>query len=157
MRYKLNIEGFEGQDIEVKTSFWSGPKLLVNGQPAPKGSKRGEMLLQSNDGRQVVARWKQRFMGLDVPQLVVDNKVISLVEPLKWYQWVWSGLPIALVFVGGALGAIAGIIGFTINAKIFRTEMNSVLKYVVSGVVSILAVVAYFIAATLLIILVRGT
>lgn len=157
MSYKVNIEGFEGQDIEVKMSFWSGPKLLVNGQLAPKGSKRGEMLLQSNNGKQVVARWKRRFMGLDVPQLVVDDKVINLVEPLKWYQWVWSGLPIALVFVGGALGAIAGIIGFTINAKVFRTEMNSVLKYVVSGVVSILAVVAYFIAAILFTILIRGT
>ncbi|MEM2568206.1 MAG: hypothetical protein QXH20_07045 [Candidatus Bathyarchaeia archaeon] len=156
MGYKVNIPGFEGQDIEVKTSFWSGPKLLVNGQPAPKGSKRGEMLLQSNDGTQVIAKWKPRFMGLDVPQLIVDDKVINLVEPLKWYQWIWSGLPIVLVFVGGALGAIAGIIGFTINAKVFRTEMNGILKYVVSGAVSILAVVVYFIAAMLFTALIRG-
>lgn len=156
MGYKVNIPGFEGQDIEVKTSFWSGPKLLVNGQPASKGSKRGEMLLQSNDGTQVIAKWKPRFMGLDVPQLIVDDKVINLVEPLKWYQWIWSGLPIVLVFVGGALGAIAGIIGFTINAKVFRTEMNGILKYVVSGAVSILAVVVYFIAAMLFTALIRG-
>ena len=88
MIYKVNMEGFEGQDIEVKTSFWSGPKLLINGQLAPKGNKRGEMLLQSNDGKQVVARWKRQFMGLDVPQLVVDEKVINLAEPLRWYQWV---------------------------------------------------------------------
>jgi hypothetical protein len=156
MSYKVNIEGFEGQDVEVKTSFWSGPKLLVNGQLAPKGRKRGEMLLQSSDGKQVVTKWKPQFMGLDVPQLVVDDKVINLALPLKWYQWIWGGLPIALVFVGGALGAIAGIIGFTINTKVFRTEMNSVLKYVVSGMVSILTVVAYFIAATLFTILIRG-
>jgi hypothetical protein len=156
MSYKVHMEGFEGQDIEVKTSFWSGPKLLVNGQPAPKGSKRSEML-QSNDGKQVVARWKPQFMGLDVPQLVVDDKVMNLVEPLKWYEWVWGGLPLALVFVGGALGAVAGIVGVSINAKVFRKEMNSVLKYVVSSVVSILAVIAYFIAATLFTILIRGT
>ena len=156
MIYKVNIDGFEGQDIEVKTSFWSGPKLFINGQLAPKGSKRGEMLLRSDDGRQAVAKWKPQFMGLDVPQLVVDGKVISLAEPLKWYQWVWSGLPIALVWVGGALGAIAGLIGFAINATVFRAEMNSVLKYVVSGVVSILAAIAYFIAAMLFTMLIRG-
>jgi hypothetical protein len=95
-------------------------------------------------------------MGLDVPHLVVDDKVINLVEPLKWYQWMWGGLPIALIFIGGVLGAIAGIIGFTINIKVFRTELNSVLKYVVSGIVSILAVVTYFIAAMLFIMLIRG-
>lgn len=157
MSYKVNLEGFEGQDIEIKTGFWSGPKLLVNGQLAPKGSKRGEMLLQSNAGQQVVARWKPQFMGLDVPQLVANDQVINLVEPLKWYQWVWGGLPIALVFVGGALGAIAGIIGLTINAKVFRAEMNDTLKYVVSGVVSILAVVVYLIAAALFTTLMSGT
>ncbi len=156
MTYKVNLEGFEGQDIEVKTSFWSGPKLLINGQPAPKGSKRGEMLMLSNNGSQIAARWKPQLMGQDVPQLVVDDKVINLVEPLKWYQWVWGGLPVALVFIGGALGAIAGIIGFSINSKVFRTEMKNFMKYVVSGMVSIAAVVAYFIAATIFSILLQG-
>jgi hypothetical protein len=155
MSYKVSIEGFEGQDIEVKTSFWSGPKLVVNGVPAPEGNKRGEMLLQRNDGRQIIARWKPQFIGLDVPQLIVDEKVINLAEPLKWYQWIWGGLPIALVFIGGALGAITGIIGFTINTKVFRIEMNSVLKYVITGVVSALTVVAYFIAAMLFTMLIR--
>jgi hypothetical protein len=156
MRYKLNLDGFEGQNIEVKISLWSGPKLLVNNQPAPKGSKRGEMLLQRNDGRQVVAKWKPRLLGLDVPQLIVDDKVIDIVEPLKWYQWVWVGLPILLVFIGGALGGLIGAIGAIINAKVFRTEMNSVLKYIIAGSVSILAVVLYFIVAILLVVLING-
>jgi hypothetical protein len=155
MGYKLNLEGFEGQNIEVKISFWSSPKLLVNNQPAPKGSKRGEMLLQRNDGRQVIAKWKPRFLGLDVPQLIVDDKVIDIVEPLKWYQWVWIGLPIVLVFIGGALGALIGSIGAIINAKVFRTDINSVLKYIITGSVSIMAVVLYFIVAILLVVLIN--
>lgn len=147
MNYTANIEGFEGQNIEVNVGFWAGPKLLVNGEPAQKGSKRGEMVLQRNDGKQVTAAWKPQSMGLDVSQLIVDGKAINLVEPLKWYQWVWGGWPVILVFTGGALGAIAGMIGFSINAKVFRTGMSDFLKYVVSGVVSVLAVAAYFIAA----------
>jgi hypothetical protein len=147
MSYKANIDGFEGQNIEAAVGFWSGPKLLVNGEPAQKGSKRGEMILQRNDGKQVLATWKQQILGLDIPQLIVDGKTTNLVEPLKWYQLVWGGLPALLVFMGGALGALAGIIGFSINTKIFRTEMHDVLKYLACGAVSVLSVIAYFIAA----------
>ena len=149
MRYKANIEGFEGQNIEVMISFWSGPKLLVNGEPAPKGEKRSEMLLQRNDARQVTAFWKPQLMGFDVPQLMVDGKVISLVEPLKWYQWVWGSLPVFLVFIGGLLGALLGLVAFSINAKVFRSGLNDVLKYVVSGLFSIAAVIAFLFLATI--------
>ena len=150
MIYKVNIDGFEGQVIEIKTSFFVSPKLLVNGQPAPKGSKRGEMLLKSNDGAEVVAKWKPQLIGFDVPQLVVNDKVISVVEPIKWYQAVWSGLSLILVFIGGALGAILGLIGFTVNIRIFRTEMNGALKYLVSAIVSVLAYVLYLELATII-------
>ena len=34
MNYIAKIEGLENQNIEAKVSFWSGPKLLVNGEPA---------------------------------------------------------------------------------------------------------------------------
>jgi hypothetical protein len=154
MNYSVNLEGFEGQNIEVKISAWKGPKLLVRGEPAQKGKKRGEMILQRNDGKQVIATWKPQFMGLDVPQLVIDGRTISLMEPLKWYQWVWSGLPILLLFVGGAIGALIGIISFSINAKVFRMKFNGIMKYVVSGIISILAVVLYFVLATIFVMLV---
>ena len=154
MSYSAKIEGFEYQNIEVQTGFWTGPKLLVNGEPAPKGAKRGEMILKRDDGRQVTASWKPQFLGLDVPQLVVDGQTVQLAEPLKWYQWVWGGWPVALLFVGGALGGIAGMLGAVINARVFRAEISEVLKYVVTGVVSILAVLVYAVAAILLSLLV---
>ena len=163
MSYAANIEGFEDQKIVVDVSFWSGPKLLINGQPAPKGSKRGEMLLQRNDGTQAIASWRQQFLGLDVPQLVVDGKVVKLVDPLRWYQYVWGGLPILLIFGGGALGAIAGLIGaiagligFSVNIRVFRTGPNSAMRYVVSGAVSALAVAVYFVVAILFTLLINN-
>lgn len=147
MGYTVNLEGFEGQNIEARNSFWSGAKLIINGNPAPKGAKRGEMLLQRNDGRQVTAKWRPQGLGLDVPQLEVDGKVINLVAPLKWYQWLWSALPIVLVFVGALLGAVTGLVAFYLNGKIFRSQMNGALKYVLTGAVSLLAVAVYFIVA----------
>lgn len=156
MSITVSLEGFEGQNIEVKNSFWTGPKLFVNGNPAPRGDKRGEMALQRNDGRQAVARWKPQILGLDVPQLLVDGKTVNLVEPLKWYQWLWSALPIVLVFIGGMWGAICGLVAFYLNGKVFRSQMNSVLKYVVTGVVSVVAVALYFIVAVYLRSLISG-
>ena len=144
------VGGFEGQDLEVNVGFWSGSKLLVNGEPAAQGAKRGEMLLQRNDGSQVVAAWRQQMMGFDVPQLVVDGRPVKLVEPLQWYQWLWGGWPVVLVFVGGALGAIAGVLAFTVNARLFRTELNPVLKYMVTALMSGAAALAYFIVALML-------
>jgi hypothetical protein len=64
--------------------FFSGPRLLVDGEPAPKGPKRGQMLLRRDDGSQVIATWKPRF--LDLTQLVVDGQALNIIEPLKWYE-----------------------------------------------------------------------
>ena len=156
MSYAVNIEGFEGQSIGVNVGFWTGAKLLVNGEPAPKGSKRGEMLLQRNDGTQLIAKWKPQVLGLDVPQLVADGKLIKLVEPLKWYQLIWGGWPILMIFMGGALGAIVGVIGFLINTRIFRANLNGVVKYLATGIISVLAVVVYFVMAVIFSSLLRG-
>lgn len=155
MLYSLTIPGFEGQRIEVQSAgLFSSAKLLVNQQLAPKGTKRGEMLLRRNDGQTVVAQWKSQF--LDVPNLVVDGTNFQVVEPLKWYQWAWGGLPVLLLFVGGAIGGLIGAIGFMINAKIFRSELNGVLKYVLVATITLLSVVAYFILGALFVTFMRG-
>ncbi len=151
MNYPIKLEGFEGQNIEVQPAgTFSGYKLLVNGQPAPQGPRRGQMLLRRSDGTQAIAAWKAQLLGFDVPQLVVDGKPIALEEPLKWYEGVWSGWPVLLLFVGGALGAVAGIIAFSVNTKIFRSSLGVVEKYVLTGGISVLAVMIYLIIAMLL-------
>lgn len=151
MNYPVNLLGFEGQTIEVQSAgFFAGPKLLVNGKPAAKGKKRGEMVLQRNDGREVIATWKPQMLGFDMSQLVVDGQAIQLAEPLKWYQLLWSGLPLLLIFGGGALGGATGAIAMFINTGIFRSNMNGLVKFLITGGISILAGVVYFVVASLL-------
>ncbi|HWQ15294.1 MAG TPA: hypothetical protein VNL77_21015 [Roseiflexaceae bacterium] len=151
MSYPLTLSGFEGQRIEVEpATMFSSPKLLVNGQPAQPGTKRGEMVLHRDDGAEVIARWKPQFLGLDVPALEVGNRTVHIVPPLKWYEWVWSALPVVLVVAGGFLGAVAGLIGLAINAKVFRSGLSAPLKYVASGAVSLAVVVVYVVFASLL-------
>ena len=150
MKYPVRIEGFEGQCIEVQTAgIFSSAQLLVNGQPAPKGQKRNEMLLRHHDGREAIATWKPLFLGLDVPQLEVEGKTIRVVEPLKWYEWAWGGLPVLLICAGGFLGAMAGMIGLAINTRVFRSSFGGVIKYVITGAVSLLVVIIYLVVAVM--------
>ncbi len=151
MKYHIELEGFEGQNIEVKLpSFFSGAKLFVNGEPAPKGPKRGQMILRRNDGTDIIAIWKPNVLGFDIPSLIVGDEVIHVVDPLKWHELVWSGLPLLLVLRGGALGAIAGVIAFNANMKVFRSDRNTAVKYLLTAGISILAVIVYLVAAILL-------
>ncbi len=151
MAYQLEIEGFEGQLIEVKTaSVFTGPKILINGEAAKKGPKRGQIIPRKNDGTEVAAAWQPIMMGLDVPKLVLEGKIINVVRPLQWYEWAWSGLPILLALIGGFLGALAGYLAFQINTKIFRSDLNKVMQYILTAGVSIGAGIVYFILAVLL-------
>ena len=146
MKYIVNLEGFEGQKIEVQpASFLGSAKLFVNDGEARQGAKRGEMILTRNDGKEVVATWRNNF--LDVPKLMVENKVVNVVKPLAWYEWIWNGWPIVLLFGGGALGGLLGALAIVTNLAVFRSQQNTLLKYLITGAISIAAVIAYFIIA----------
>ena len=148
MEIRPVIEGFEGQDIVVKSSLLSGTKLYINDVKAPKGQRWGEMALTRNDGRVVPAMWKQQMLGFDTPQLVVEGKTIQLIEPLKWHEVVFAGLPLILIFIGGLLGAIVGLLAFTASTSIFRSGINKFSKYALAGLITIFAVLMYLVLAT---------
>lgn len=150
MEIRPVIEGFEGQDIVVKSSLLSGTKMFINDQKAPKGQRWGEMALTRNDGRVVTAMWKPQMLGFDTPQLMVEGKAIQLVDALKWYEMVFAGLPIILVFIGGLLGAIVGVLAFTASTSIFRSEINKFSKYALAGLITIFAVLIYLVLATVI-------
>lgn len=145
MSYPIHIQGFEGQTIEVvPPGILSGPQLLINGQPAPRGPKRGEMILTRTDGSQVSASWKPRYLGLDWPQLQVNGQLIDVVQPLKWYELVWSGMPIFLFFTLNVAGVILGAACFLVNLGIFRSRRMTLLRFVVTGVFSTIAAIISF-------------
>jgi hypothetical protein len=155
MGYKVKAEGFEGQDIEIIVSFWTGTKLLVNGEKAEKGPKRGQMLLKRNDGKEVIAILKQQLLGVDVPQIEIDGKLIELVKPLTWQQWLFAGSPVVVLLLGGTLGGAIAMIGVFLNVKLFRSEISDVLKYVLSIVVTALLIIGYLIFSVILLFLLK--
>lgn len=149
--YQVEIDGFESQQIEFKPAgLFSTGQLLVDGEPVKKGEKRGEMLLLRDDGSESVATWKPTVLGFDIPKLVIDDQIIDIVEPLKWYEIAWVGLPILLIFVGGLVGGVSGGVAFAINSKLFRGEGSTAVKYLMTGGVSALAIVGYIFGAAIL-------
>ena len=149
MKHLVAINGFENQKIEVQAAgIFSGVKLLVNGQEAPKGAKRGQFALVRDDGREVTASWKAGLGSFGgVPQLVVDGDVIDVVPSQSWYVLVWSALPMALIFLGGVIGAIVGVIAYSINRKVFESEQNTATKFILTGVVTVAALGIYLVVA----------
>lgn len=155
MGYSVNLEGFQGQTVEVQSAgMFGGAKLLVNGVEARPGAKRGEMVLIRNDGREVTASWRNNFF--DIPKLIVDGNIVNVVEPLKWYEWVWGGWPIVLLFGGGAIGGLFGALALVFNVKVFRSGQSTLVKYLISGAISITALILYFIFALLFSILLNN-
>jgi hypothetical protein len=138
MRYQINLRGFEGQMIEVRPpGLLRGAKLYFNGEPAPRGANRGEMLLRRNDGKDVTVKFKGFF--LDVPDLVVDEEVIQVVQPLKWYEWVWNCLPLLIVIRGEIIALIIAFVAISLNLGLFRNRVGWLEKYGFTGLVSVCA------------------
>jgi hypothetical protein len=141
MEIPVSYPGFEGQNLTVKTAgMIKGAHLLLNGVAVKK--EKGAYSVKNNAGGDVLI--KLRGNPLDpTPKVVIGKDVIQLARPLTWYEYSWMALPIALVFLGGALGGGIGAFAAYTNGKIFRSYTGAWAKYGLTALVSIAAVAAY--------------
>lgn len=150
MEFPLTVPGFEGRNLVVKTAgFFSGAKLMVDGEPAEKGKKAGQFVLRRNDGTQVVATLRGNVID-PAPVVTIDGTAVKVAEPFKWYEWLWAGLPIVLVFIGGLLGGLCGGVAVYVNGQVLRSDFNGTVKFLIMGGVSVLAVMVYLVLAVTL-------
>jgi hypothetical protein len=130
MRIPLRLEGFEDHHLAIETAgFFRGARILIDDQAPPRGQRPNHYVLRRSDGFKIVAELRQSFLD-PVPRLLVDGRPITLAEPLPPIQWLWSGLPVALMFVGGALGGAIGVAAFWTNLRVFRSEFSGPEKYI---------------------------
>jgi hypothetical protein len=86
-----------------------------------------------------------------VPQVLWAGQTINLEKPLAWYQWLWGGVPLLLLFVGGAIGGIVGGIAVTLNVRVLRSGMSGILRYAATALVSLAACGIYVAVSRILI------
>jgi len=52
---------------------------------------------------------QMRYNLLDpIPTIKIGDAAVELAKPLRWFEYAWIGLPMRLVFAGGALGGFVG-------------------------------------------------
>ena len=69
---------------------------------------------------------------------------------MPWYVWVWSGLPLVLLFMGGALGGGLGAAAMTLNGRIFRANIHTGLKFAFTGLISLMATFGFLALAIII-------
>ena len=153
MSYRIQVDGFENQDIRyLPTGWFSSAKLLVNGEP-PVATKNGQRwVLTRDDGQSVQAFFHTKSIFSNYQALEVDGKAYRPegLDVMKWYQYLWCGFPLVLIFAGGAIGGLFGALGMFINTQIFyRDGIQAAMKYVLTLGVSIGVVALYFVFATI--------
>ena len=172
MRYPLRVPGLEERRVEVETAgAMRGARVLLDGVPVPAGAKKSEFLVPRPDGSSVLVQL--RSMILDpVPKVIVyggppppesasswpprpnvpdatgTGVPQTLAEPFAWYEWVLVGLPMTLIFAGGAIGGALGGVAATLNGVILRSALPRAARLAAAFGVSALAF-ALFIPAAL--------
>ena len=129
MQYQVAVAGFEKQNIVIEApNLFSAAKLLINGQPAAKGEKRGEYKLLRDDGTEAVARFKS-FLLDPIPQLVVDGSTVRLTEPLPCHELVFAYLPLLMVLTGNVIGILLGVAAAVMNLRLFALKRSMLMRY----------------------------
>lgn len=90
-----------------------------------------------------------------LPKLEIDGENIRLARPLVWHEQLWMGLPFILtlspaIIAGGLLGAVVGLTVAYASSRIFRSHRKTPAKYALTGLVSLTAVIVFFVLAVAL-------
>jgi hypothetical protein len=140
----VNIPGFEGRILTVKGGLWTGTKLYVNGVKLPR--EGGKYILRDNSGRTVEIKFKYDLGSIidGMPYIELENgDVIETIKPLTTAQYIWSALPLLMLFMGGLVGGFIGIPAVHLNAKIFHLKWHPILKYVLTGIITLLFLIIW--------------
>lgn len=153
MDIPVRLPGMEGRNVTLRVAGnFTGPKLMLNGQPVAK--QNGAFQLRSNAGSALDVKFKGRFLD-PIPNLVVGGQTIQLVPALAWYQYVWMGIPMILMFMGGAIGGLCGGVAAAMSSRVFRSNFNEGAKYALTGLISLGAFVTYFVVASTILTAIR--
>jgi hypothetical protein len=143
--FPIEHEAFAGRGFGLRPpGAFTGPKLVIDG--AELAGKRGRFSVRDNAGNDVEVRLKRS--GLDpVPKVVIGERTIQVARPLAWYEYAPLALSWVLVPLGGALGALTGIVATAVGARVLRSDRPPAARLALAAAISVGSVVAFFLVA----------
>lgn len=151
MEIAFAIEGVGERRISLQVGAFSGPRVLIDGQPAQRGEAKNSFVVERAERPPAVVRIKSGVFGATTVD--VDGETEELAPALRFYEYIWIGLPLLLVvslFGGGALGAGVGAGVSILNSRVFRSASGNLQRYGSTGLITIAGVVAYVVVASVI-------
>jgi hypothetical protein len=145
MRIPINHPAFKTRHLSVEAaSFFTGPKLLLDGVVVKRQGR--SYLIVSDTGQEVPVKVMYNFLD-PIPRVKIGEEMIELAKPLQWYEYAWIGIPMLLVFAGGALGGFVGAGSTVVNGRIFRSDRGAFSKYALAAVTTVAGTAVFFVIA----------
>ena len=153
MDIPVPLKGFENRRLIVRAAgLFTDPKLFVDG--ALVKPSRGRYFLRNNAGEEIEIRIKYYLLD-PIPKIWVDGDIIRLAPPLKIIEYVWLGFIVVLFFFGGIVGIFCAFWAIYFNFRVFRSRLPVFAKFLITGVISALAIAAYLFLGTKATLLIR--
>ena len=81
----------------------------------------------------------------------------SFFASLRWYEHLFAAWPLALMFLGGAIGGgCGGGAAYGLSIQVFNSQLPGPLKYLFSFLIGVGGVVLYFVLAAVLFLVFPG-
>jgi hypothetical protein len=140
-----------GPDLVFTTSMLSGAvNLFIDGIKQERTKEKGKpWKLALNDGSQKFILIKNIYSFLYEPKIIIDGREVSIDRKLAWWELVLCCVPLVLL-IGGAVGALFGILSFSINIHVCRNNFSAIKKIGLTVSSTAAALVLYFIIAVII-------
>jgi hypothetical protein len=149
MEWRFALPGSTTASCRLEKSMWLGQlRLWYQGREIPRSKEQGKPFLIPNAATGKPARVLIKAGGLDLPSIDVDGVKVLLGRPLSPLEYVLGGIPLLLMFLGGAIGGASGAVGAVYNYRVLREATSTSTK--VFGVVGVstLSFLVYLVLAS---------
>jgi len=147
LNFPVEPPGFENRTMRVRMSYWKWPKIFLDGAeliPQKSGlfRRNREYSAMSNFGKQVTIRLRRIPVDM-IPILEIDGQKFPIARPLNAWEYVWIGLPLLLLFIGGGIGGVMGAIAAFSNSLLIRRIQHWAPRYILTGATTAMAFVLF--------------
>jgi hypothetical protein len=141
LNFPVEPPGFENRGMMICLSYWRAPKLFIDKKeikPVKKNIfyRNREFIVASNFGKDVNIKLVHRPLDL-MPSIQIEGHKFEIGKQLNKWEYIWICLPAILMFIGGAIGGLLGMIAIYSNSILIRKPKRVLLKFLLPGLTTI--------------------